>query len=196
MTLAFWVGSSGIRESLQTIRQRGEKLATYRERLQHGCQWTQVWAETGEEVTSTVTGSLWAILSSFPLNANFSVFCPCSVFLSLYTFFLECLPIFMSSITLLILKYIFSTQICLLSSRYMHPVGCVTLFLYVPRTSQPTESRIHRVHGLLPFYPESPNSLLLHDSLLENGTIRYPVATVGKPREKLCMKPHSPLASY
>ena len=99
MILAFWVGSSGTRENLQTIRQRGEKLETYQECLQHGCQWTQVWAGTGEEVTSTVAGSLWAILSSFPLKANFSVFCPCSVFLSLYTFFPECLPIFMSSIT-------------------------------------------------------------------------------------------------
>lgn len=51
---------------------------------------------------------------------------------------------------LLILKCIFSTQMCSSSSRHMYPVGCGSLLLWVPWASHLAQGWIHQVNGMLP----------------------------------------------
>lgn len=64
-SFACWIGSPGTGESPQTVKQRGGKLSTFQESLQHSCRWTQAWARSGEAVASTVSES-FVSYSLFP----------------------------------------------------------------------------------------------------------------------------------
>lgn len=82
---ACWVSSSGTRESPQTVEQGGENLSADKELSSRAANECRCGLGQGEEAASLVSESLVSCsFSSLPLNAGFPVFCPCSIFCSLY----------------------------------------------------------------------------------------------------------------
>lgn len=120
---------------------------------------------------------IFFLFSSFKCK-GFPEFHHFSTSLSLYTELLGVLIHFYSSITSWFWILCIFTQICLLSSRHIYLIGCGNLLFCATCASQPTQTWIHYVHGPLPLRPETPNLHLLHSSLLENGTTKYPVPKV------------------
>lgn len=136
-------------------------------------------ARAGEDVASKVSESFARYsFFSLPLSKGFPEFHHFSTSLSFYTELLGMLIHFYSSITSWFQILCIFTQICLLSSRHIYLIGCGNLLFCATCASQPTQSWIHYVYGPLLLFPKTLNLHLLHSSLLENDTTKYPVPKV------------------